>query len=212
MSLLDENGTPPRRFYAGRTHDRTIAELLGLVKGVICDGLVTNAEAVSLSQWLESHPEAARCFPGDALAERLQSIFEDGIVDPKEQADLSKLLRDMVGETEDQSGKLNRSTRLPIDSPPPALAFPGKTYCFTGIFVYGTRARCQDEVIKRGGACADSVKKGIDYLVLGTVASDAWVHGAYGRKLEKAMEFRDSGKGLAIIAEEHWIESLRVRG
>jgi hypothetical protein len=66
--LVDDDGTPIRPLYARRVHDRLIAEMLGLVKGVICDGNVTEGEAVALTQWLRSHPDAAATFPGNIIA------------------------------------------------------------------------------------------------------------------------------------------------
>lgn len=210
MSLVDEDGTPTHRLFAGRVHDRLIAELLGLAKGVICDGEVTDGEAVALKQWLRSHPDAASTFPGSVIAGRLEAIFADGILEAHERDDLADLLRSLTGETEDQRGELDRVTRLPIDVPAPSIFFDGKTFCFTGKFVYGSRARCQAEIAHRGGRCADAVTETTDYLVLGTVASPAWVQGVYGTKIERAVELKAHGRAIAILAEEHWVEALQL--
>jgi len=210
MTFTDEHGTPPRRSYVARAHDRLIAEMLGLAKGIICDGVVTDGEATSFRQWLQSHPDATVHFPGSVLAERIEHIFADGISEEAERADLAELLRALVGETEDQSGKLDRTTRLPIDEPPPTIIFDGRTFCMTGKFVYGPRARCLDEVTKRGGLCSDAITNRTDYLVLGTVASPAWVQGTHGTKIERAVELQNRGARIRIIAEDHWVETLQL--
>jgi len=48
------------------------------------------------------------------------------------------------------------------------------------------------------------VTKKLNYLVLGSYVTDSWAHETFGRKIEKAMDYRDSGVPLAIITEEHW--------
>lgn len=210
MKWTDEDGTPFHPLYAGRVHDRLIAEMLGLVKGVICDGRIGDGEAVALTQWLRSHPDAASTFPGSVIAARLESIFADGILEEREREDLEDLLRSLVGETADQSGELDRATRLPIDNPVPSIFFDGRTFCFTGKFVYGSRARCEEEIARRGGRCSPTLTQTVDYLVLGTVASPAWVQTTHGAKIEKAVELKSRGGAIAIIAEEHWVEALQL--
>ncbi len=56
-----------------------------------------------------------------------------------------------------------------------------------------------------GGKNAGSVTKSLNYLVIGTYVTDSWAHETFGRKIEKAMEYRDSGVSLVIVTEEHWI-------
>jgi hypothetical protein len=41
-------------------------------------------------------------------------------------------------------------------------------------------------------------------LVIGTFASRDWANTNYGRKIERAVELRQSGSGISIISEEHW--------
>jgi NAD-dependent DNA ligase len=78
---------------------------------------------------------------------------------------------------------------------------------FTGTCVFGTRKQCQTAVEELGGLNAKGVTKKLDYLVLGTYVTDSWAHESYGLKIEKAMEYRDSGVPLCIITEEHWIKN-----
>jgi len=78
---------------------------------------------------------------------------------------------------------------------------------FTGTCAYGTRQQCHDATQSLGGLIATGVTKSIHYLVLGTYVTDSWAHETYGRKIEKAMRYRDQGVPLAIIMEEHWINS-----
>jgi hypothetical protein len=50
-----------------------------------------------------------------------------------------------------------------------------------------------------GGINAKGVNKTLNYLVLGTYMTDSWAHENYGRKIERAMEYREKGVDLVII-------------
>jgi hypothetical protein len=85
--------------------------MLGLVKGVIVDGEVTVGEAQYLAHWINANPEAVLCWPGSALAQRLQRIFADGYVSDDEREDLRHFLEKMVGQTRVPAAT---STWLPV--------------------------------------------------------------------------------------------------
>ena len=46
--------------------------------------------------------------------------------------------------------------------------------------------------------------------MLGTYVTDSWAHENFGRRIEKAMQYRDSGVPLAIISEEHWANAANL--
>jgi NAD-dependent DNA ligase len=179
-----------------------------VVKGIVCDGTVNDAELVALKQWIASHSDVCVSFPGNVIAARLVAAFEDGLIDEAERADLLVLLQDTVGESEDQGGLLDRASRLPLDRPYPTMIFDAREFCFTGVFAYGTRARCEHEVIRRGGRCVSSPTTATRYVVIGLQASPAWTGSVYGRKVERAMRFREEGRPVAIVCEEHWVEAI----
>ncbi len=52
-----------------------------------------------------------------------------------------------------------------------------------------------------------SVSKSLDYLVIGTYVTDSWMHESYGRKIEKAMNYRAAGVPINIVTEERWAEA-----
>ncbi len=48
-----------------------------------------------------------------------------------------------------------------------------------------------------------------NFVVLGTYVTPAWAHQSFGRKIEKAMEYRDrNGTGLRIVHENDWMRAL----
>jgi len=59
-------------------------------------------------------------------------------------------------------------------------------------------------VVAVGGSVAKNVTKDTDVVVVGELVSDSWIHESYGRKIEKAVELRDSGGGVSIVSEQHW--------
>lgn len=87
----------------------------------------------------------------------------------------------------------------------PDISFEGRKFLFTGTCAYGTRKHCHIATEQRGGTNATSVSKNLDYLVLGSYVTDSWAHETHGRKIEKAMQYRDKGVPLAIVTEEYWV-------
>ena len=63
-----------------------MCEMLGIVKGVLADGVVNEAEAALLNTWATQHPDAAEQWPVNIIKERLDPIFADGKVSSAEPA------------------------------------------------------------------------------------------------------------------------------
>lgn len=208
-SDVDDHGQPfGLAFNANRRAERDISELLGLLKGILADGSVTAQEAAFVRDWITSHPDATRRWPVSAICDRVEAIFADGQVDANERDDLRQLFEGIVGgkvtmELRDQDG-----AAMPFDAPPPTIAWTGSLFVFTGQFAYGTRRTCEGEVLERGGRCAANVTRDADYLVIGTFGSRDWVHTSFGRKIQKAVEYRAKGLPLRIVGEDHWAASL----
>jgi hypothetical protein len=45
-------------------------------------------------------------------------------------------------------------------------------------------------------------------VVIGTKVSGAWVSQTYGRKIQAAVDAKQSGSKIAIVNEEHWLRFL----
>jgi NAD-dependent DNA ligase len=197
------------RFNSSRLADRAIDELIGLCKGVLADGIVDEAESKFLLSWLGANRHARDQWPASVLYPRLVDMLSDGVLDEDEQAELLDLVIDITG------GGLaptpvdaSMSSTLPVCDPPPQIIFDHRAFCLTGKFASGTRAECQKQVIGLGGNCTKTPTRETDYVVIGTIGSRDWVHSTHGRKIEKAVELRDSGTGLHILTEEYWAECV----
>ena len=208
-SDLDPHGQPFNLlFNRARRAERDLSEMLGLAKGLLADGTVSEAEAQLLRDWASGHPDAAEQWPVNVLKERLDRIFTDGSVGEVERKDLSALLSAIVGGTAGVVCGADAATALPVDDPPPELVWRDSVFVYTGRFAFGTRADCQRQALRRGGICEGNVTQRTRYLIIGTFGSRDWVHTPFGRKIETAVKYREAGLDLAIVAEEHWARCL----
>jgi NAD-dependent DNA ligase len=210
MIERDEDGQPPERFYAARVAERAVSELIGLCKGMVCDGVITDGEAEGLRRWMRANPSDVGTYPANVLSRRLLLVFEDGKIDEEERQDLLTLLREVTGDTAEMDQPLNLATRLPIDDPPPALTFAGAEYVFTGRMLYGTRRGCEGAVTARGATVGSSVTKRTGVLVIGVLGSAAWKESTHGTKIIRALELKEAGHPIRIVDEDHWLTQLQT--
>jgi hypothetical protein len=209
MTLLDPHGQPVNvRFNRARRAERDLSELLGLAKGLLADGVITSDEAAAVLHWVLNHPDSVEQWPVNILAQRLQRLFADNCNDEEERLELADLLTALVGGNAGAVFGQDAATELPVDDPPPIFAWEGALFVFTGKLAFGTRAECQREVLRRGATCEANVTQRTTYVVIGTFGSRDWIHTSFGRKIEKAVEYRTNGVPLAIVAEEHWAASI----
>jgi hypothetical protein len=207
-TMDDKDDARAGRFARGFIMTRSLDEMLGVCKGVLADGSVVELEAIALEEWCRANPEVSAEWPANVLAGRLRTIFEDGIVGDEERAELQKLLELIVGGPPEAAVAQRLATKLPLDNPAPSVRIRGSSFCFTGKFIYGTRKVCENAVAVRGGLPKKSVYSDTDFLIVGTMATEAWVHGIFGRKIEEAITRRAAGSGIRIVSEEHWTRFL----
>jgi NAD-dependent DNA ligase len=115
------------------------------------------------------------------------------------------------------SAKRKSSSQIPtskemLDTPAPEVVFEGRSFCFTGGFIFsdGDRDQCEAAVRARGGICYKHSTRDLSYLVVGSFAEPAWAHESYGRKIETALELKSHGSNCKIISEEHWTKYLQT--
>lgn len=192
-----------------RIEDRQIDELIGMCKMALADGHVDILEAKALLYWLEQNKESSDRWPANVMYSRIYAILEDGIIDTQEENDLIDLLLEATGGPLEKL-LVQKSTSLPLCSPAPEISFPAKNFCLTGKFFYGPRKNCEKIIIDMGGELASSPTKKTDYLVIGMIGSEQWVHSTHGRKIETGVELRDAGNKIRIISEEHWTKYIQA--
>ena len=47
------------------------------------------------------------------------------------------------------------------------------------------------------------ITKATDFLVVGTFGSRDWAQTSFGRKIEKAVAYRDAGEPIGFVTEDH---------
>ncbi len=180
--------------------------MLGLVRGVIADGAVSEDEARNLARWTRENADIATRWPANLLARRLEQIFRDGRLDARERRYMASVLGQL---TENPTGLgFALATDLPVDRPEPEVVFEGRIFVFAGDMAYGPRRACEREVVELGGECERSVTRRTDYLVIGALSATDWAQEGFGGMVDEVVQFRARGVPIAIISEEHWAEAL----
>lgn len=208
--LKDDHGQPLPVLNAARRTVRDCAELLGIAKGVLCDGIVTSDEAQMVNRWLAAHPDVEDDPVLRLLAARVRHIFSDGHVDEEEQLELKQLLDDLVGGRAALTLGYDAATALPLDKPAPLIRYgPDEVYVFTGRFAYGTRRQCAKEITGRASVVEDNVTRRTTFVVIGSFGSRDWLMSSYGTKIRKAADLRESGFAIKLVCEDHWASALQ---
>ena len=189
--------------------NRAIEHLIGIVTGMIADGALNDLEIKMLSTWLSTHPQATADFPGSVIARAVSDALEDGVITETERAHLLKMLSDLASTDFSVTGSVSPEvTSLPIEDCV-SIDFRDSMVCFTGEFLYGTRAACERLVLKLGAMCSDNVSKKVDILVVGTRVAPDWAHTSFGRKIQRAVDLQENGHAIEIISEKRMMEALK---
>ncbi len=191
-----------------RRVEQGLAEMVGLVRGVIADGKVSEEEAQRLSDWAKENPEISTRYPANLLARRLERIFQDGRVDATERRRLGAILTQLAENPTGFGGGYPLATDVPVTLPPPEVHFEGKTFVFGGEMAYGPTHACEREVLERGGVCERAVSRRTDYLVIGAIGQADWCQTGFASLIDEVVQYRTRGVPIAIITEEHWTDAL----
>lgn len=204
-------GRAERRRQAIRV-EQGLAELLGLIRGVLADGSVSADEAERLAEWTHHHPEVAARWPVNLLHRRLERIFRDGRVDGRERRHLSAMVSDLADDPEGMGAGFPLATDLPLTRPEPEVTFAGKTFVFAGEAVYGPTHVCEREVLDLGGRCEGHVTRRTNYVVIGQIAAADWTQSTFGSVIDEVVQYRTRGVPIAVISEQRWIDALPPGG
>lgn len=200
---FDDHAQPHPAINLERVLQRSMDELLGVCKGVLVDGVVSEREVVALGEWLSANPHVAVTWPASIITQRLTEILNDAVIDDDERADLQGLLEGIAGGRTELNMRENRSTEIAFTDPPPTVLLGGREFCLTGRFAYGPRTICEEAIRSRGGWAHNNVRRATHYLVIGTFGSRDWLHSTHGTKIQKAVRYE-----CPIVSEEHWASVL----
>lgn len=204
----DEHGQPVRLFKANEQNNvsKAIDQLTGICTGILADGIVSPKEAEFFASWVQKFAPLEPVWPFTDILRRVEKIFADGQVTAEECDELRGVMEALCGYTAPADPGETYAATLPVDIPPPnPILFKGRNFNITGKFAFGARRKVIEAMEASGGRALDAAPtRESHYLVVGLFASRDWAHTNYGRKLERAVELRESGSGIVIVSEEHW--------
>jgi hypothetical protein len=200
----DDGMAPASALTARSRVGRDTDELIGLCRGILADGGISSAEATFLLRWLESNRLLSNEFPFNVLYPRVARAMQDGVLDEAEERELLELLMQATGQVVDQRLANSGPSGLMLDDPAPEIIHANRSFVVTGVFNVGNRREVSKLIEDRGGKVASNVSGKVHYLIVGNLGSDDWKHSTHGTKILKAIEIRESGHPIAIVAEAHW--------
>lgn len=191
-----------------REFTKAVEQLLGICTGIVADNKINDDEIRFLDLWLAQHSNVTAVWPGSVLASRVRTVLADGTITADERQHLHETLTSITGLQTPETGSADASVAaIPFDDDP-SIWFDGRSFCFTGNFLYGTRADCERAILRRGSIARDRVTSTLEYLVVGSLIEPSWSHTSYGRKIEAAIHHINKGHGIAIVSERQWTEAL----
>lgn len=191
-------------YYNAVTAD--LQTLQGLCHGILSDGEINEKEIYDLHKWLEENEHLNSYYPYDEIRSLVLSIISDKKITEDEILVLKAYFNQFVNITDKAiKEKLDKET---IDvnisglcTSEPNVEFPGKTFCITGVLKSGNRESLKKQIEDLGGIPTESLTKKTDYLIVGDNGNPAWAFSCYGRKVEKAINFRKEGHTIMLIHE-----------
>jgi len=187
---------------------RSCESLLGICAGIMADEELSDEEIKFLDQWLHDNQAIAATWPGEVLYPRVRHVLADGVITEDEREHLKQTLRGLIdGTLQEASAAPDTLTPLPIEEIA-KIDIPGRSFCFTGTFLFGTQAACERAISRRGGIPVPGVQPDLNYLVVGAMASEAWADTDFVRNIEQATNYQEQGHDVTIIDEEIWARHL----
>lgn len=198
------------QFFDAVTAD--MQRLHGFLGGVMADGVITEAELRTLSDWLADHDHLKSVWPYDEVESLIATVLCDGKIDADEQRMLKAFFSEFLALLDNQTittpQMLEGTTLTGVCAMCPEISFEGKTFCFTGASSRLSRKQFGELVHKLGGLPSDGVTKKTDYLVIGAEGNPAWVFACYGRKVEKAVALRKEGVRIVLVHENDFHDAV----
>ena len=189
-----------------------LLNLEGLFRGILSDGILRDSEVVKLQSWLKDHRLLAGNFLFDELDARIKKVLLDGLIHDEERNDLVSFMLQFVSHLNEEARNCFVSNEIESDVPTaiygqPPVDFENRSFCLSGSFqLFGSKSEIEGIIQSRGGVVVGAMTKNVNYLVVGSNGSSDWRFGSFGRKVEKAMQFKSKGITIEVI-DEHWFHA-----
>ena len=200
-------------FYGMITAD--IQKLQGILHGILADNTINDEEIIGLKQWLNENEHLTNTYPYDEVCSLIMSVLADGKIDDNERDILKVFFGEFVDTTMSYNINKNEIDNLKktiningICSMCPEINIQNNMFCFTGTSSRAMRSEIQETIESLNGVYNNNVVKTTKYLIVGNEGNPCWAFSCYGRKVEKAMELRKSGKEILIVHENDFWDAV----
>ena len=181
--------TRPRRYVEPSETAKKLLALQTLLSEITRDGVLSRTEMGNLCEWLTENRSLRGNYPYDKIFFTVERALNDGAFTEAELREMQTLFRQVTDPVANCANSFG-------------ICLTGKTYCLTGEFAYGDRARVQARLAAMGGIPLNNVTRKTDFVIVGSRGSDAWCAGTYGTKVKKALEMQEKGLPIQILREE----------
>ncbi|MBT3182459.1 MAG: NAD-dependent DNA ligase LigA [Deltaproteobacteria bacterium] len=196
-------------------YDLTRDDLIGLERmgDTLADKLLSNVDAskqVSLPTFLQSlgirelGKHASKILSSFGSLTKVMSLSEDELSEINTIGPV--IAREVVAGLKDKNSLIDKLLKhvavVEERNVSTSWHYAGKSFLFTGKLLSMGRGDAQKSTESLGGTTAQSVTKGLDYLVVGD-------GGGAGSKLEKVKKLQSGGSKVQIIAEKDFLEMIK---
>lgn len=180
--------------------------LMGTLAGIAADGVVRPVELDHLTQWLDDWAHLKGMWPFDEC----EAVVTEILLRRQLNDEARELLAlassfPVAGTMTDPAHPMIIGDLCAVD---PNVVFPEKAFVFTGDSPKASRDELAAQVIKRGGLHHKNVRLDSNYLIVCHGGSPYWAFSCYGRKVEKALEYRREGVPLVIVEERDFWDAI----
>jgi len=185
-----------------------IQRLQGILHGILADNEISEEEIIVLKDWLNENNQLSSTYPYDEIKSLVLSVLNDGILDEEEKKILKVYFTEFIDTKVSANihrveiDELKKSMTISgICAASPNVVIENNVFCFTGASSRTIRSEIKEIIESKSGIFQDNITKKLNYLVIGDEGNPCWVFSCYGRKVEKAIEYRKSGIPVQIIHE-----------
>ncbi|MBU3023275.1 BRCT domain-containing protein [Aestuariibacter sp. A3R04] len=190
-------------------YEAKINEFLGLLQGVIADGVVNTKEFGFICDWLDRNEIVEEDWLVRQVKSRITHILEDNEVSHEELTEFAEALKQLTGYQFDDTGDAECASLAYLEDQVKSLT-ECTNVCFTGKFLMGTRKTLEDHAKLVGLTPEKKITKKLNLLVIGELVTPDWRFQSYGRKIEQAVKYREAGVPIKILTEKTWAKFLKL--
>ncbi len=161
--------------------------LNGILDGIVCNQKVNQKEIDNLNVWLKQNDYLKDVYPYDKVLLEVSKVLEDEVLTEEESDYILSVFNEIVHPDFNNDGNID---------------FEGKTFCLTGEFKTANKQEISKRLQDLGAIEKTGVSSKLNYLIIGSVGSEAWKFGKIGGKQAIAQELNEKGADIKIIDED----------